>query len=574
MPSRFFKRTNTVFLLAAMALIGSQWTIAEENSHVDNCEEEQKEQQSEQLVDDISINVQPIFDENNPDENNWLFRTVNYLKINTHESVIRNDLLFKEGDPYDEKLLEESERILRTRRYFNRAAVSASNQTTVSTSNQKTVNTREACTSSKKVSVAVREVWTLLPELTFSHAGGNSNYGFGLRDSNFLGYGKTVDINHTKTSQRSGDMFNYYDPNTGIADTTISLEYANNSDGTEKAGAIIKPFAAFETEWSAGLLYDKLNQEDTLYSAGKEVDRFAHDSKSKSLFYGIRLKASTQESIHRVVLGYSSNREIFSATGTSPNTSIFIPSDREFNYPWFEYQHIHDGYIEAYNIQQINRVEDINLGTEIRVRVGYVSSPFDIYDKSYIVNGDIKRALSFGEDHLILTNLNTTGNYLNGNFYNSKVTGNIFYHWEDFKRGQFFIGITAGRGFHLFKDLPLELGGDTGLRGYPIRYQAGDHLKLVSIEQRFFGQKEWLSLFHMGAAIFYDEGRVWGESAIPQSQTTSLRDIGLGLRLSGTRTGNREEGAHNILHLDLAYPLDGGSDISKVQWIIKVKKGF
>jgi hypothetical protein len=34
------------------------------------------------------------------------------------------------------------------------------------------------------------------------------------------------------------------------------------------------------------------------------------------------------------------------------------------------------------------------------------------------------------------------------------------------------------------------------------------------------------------------------------------------------------EGSHNILHIDIASPLDGGSDISKVQWIVRVKQSF
>ena len=63
----------------------------------------------------------------------------------------------------------------------------------------------------------------------------------------------------------------------------------------------------------------------------------------------------------------------------------------------------------------------------------------------------------------------------------------MVYHWQDFSRGQVFVNLSASHGVHLFSDLPLELGGDSGLRGYPIRYQAGDHLNLITVEQRYFG---------------------------------------------------------------------------------------
>lgn len=530
---------------------------SEDTSTVDDCNTSENNS-TNHSIDTVSVTIHPIFDESNPKENTWLFRAVNSLHIKTRESVIKDDLLFKEGDLYNAKLLEQSERILRTRRYLNYAFISPSPD----------------CQSTQRVNVDVREVWTLVPELTFSRAGGNMNYGVGLRDSNFLGLGKTVNFKHTSTSHRTGNLFQYYDPNTGIADSTVELQYANNSDGVAKSAALIKPFAAFEAQWSAGVSYSQYDQEDTLYDAGKEVNRFAHSNLNTSLFYGLKLDAGNDESIHRFLFGYTQWRDSFLPTGVAPSASIFVPNDREFNYPWIEYQHITDDYIKAYNIQQINRTEDINFGAEIRFRLGYASSPLSDYDKSYVFNSDYEKAISLSERQLILTHASAGGYYRAGDFYNGKVQGKVSYHWQNFNRGQFFVGLTAARGFDLFKDLPFELGGDTGLRGYPARYQAGDRFRLISVEQRFFGEKEWFSLFHIGAAVFYDEGRVWGESAIPQSQTTVLRDVGVGLRISGTRTGNREEGAHNILHIDIAAPLDGSKDISKLQWIIKVKKGF
>jgi hypothetical protein len=341
-----------------------------------------------------------------------------------------------------------------------------------------------------------------------------------------------------------------------------------------KSAAFIKPFVALDTAWSGGISYDQYDQENTLYNAGKVANRFAHSNLSESIFYGIKLDTNQNESIHRIILGYDQTQDNFLPIAEPSTASILVPNDREFHYPWVEYQHITDGYVEAHNIQQINRVEDINLGADIRFRLGYAASPYSAYDNSTIVESSYANGIALSEHQLMLTNLSAAGYYRAGEFYNSKMQAEVSYHWQNINRGQFFVGITAARGFRLFQDMPFELGGDTGLRGYPAFYQAGDRLQLITIEQRFFGEKEWFSLFHMGAAVFYDEGRAWGESAIPQSQTTRLRDVGIGLRISGTRTGNREEGTHNILHIDIASPLDGGNDIAKFQWIIKVKKGF
>src|SRR4029453_7544016 len=57
----------------------------------------------------------------------------------------------------------------------------------------------------------------------------------------------------------------------------------------------------------------------------------------------------------------------------------------------------------------------------------------------------------------------------------------------------------------------LLLGGDNGLRGYPLRYQAGDALALFTLEQRFYTDWQPLKLVNVGAAVFFDAGRAWGQ---------------------------------------------------------------
>lgn len=514
-------------------------------------------------VGDVAIRVHPIFDETKPEENNWLFRTVNRLHINTHDSVIENDLLFSEGDKYNADLLAQSERILRTRRYLNRAEIT----TEPSTDN---AGEDKACNPPVKVNVDVYEVWTLVPELTYSHTGGNNSYGVGLRDSNFLGLGKTVNLIHTSNSQRTGNLLSYYDPNIGWADSTLALGYANNSDGTERQINVERPFVAIDTGWTGGLDYYHFSREDSLYNAGKEATRFAHDGQQESLFYGWRLN-NAPRTANRFLLGYTRDHDNFFAV---PNAATsLLPGDRQFDYPWIEYQHLNNTFIKAENIQQINRVEDYNLGAEFRLRLGYASGHY-LYPDSYVLESEYQRTFKPGDAQLLTTELSASSYYGASEFYNGKLQADIAWHLQDFTRGQFYVGVTMARGLKRFADEPLELGGDTGLRGYPARYEAGDHLHLITVEQRYFGEREWFSLFHMGVAVFYDEGRVWGDSAIPQDQHGRLRDVGIGLRISGTRTGNREEGTHNILHIDLASPLDGDNKISKLQWLVKVKKNF
>jgi hypothetical protein len=48
-----------------------------------------------------------------------------------------------------------------------------------------------------------------------------------------------------------------------------------------------------------------------------------------------------------------------------------------------------------------------------------------------------------------------------------------------------------------------------------------------------------------------------------------LKDVGVGLRIGSTRSG-----LGNIIHVDLAVPLDGDPSIKKVQLLVETKQSF
>ena len=119
----------------------------------------------------------------------------------------------------------------------------------------------------------------------------------------------------------------------------------------------------------------------------------------------------------------------------------------------------------------------------------------------------------------------------------------------------------------------LLLGGDNGLRGYPLRYQAGTSRALMTLEERFYTKWQPLKLFNVGAAVFFDAGRTWGADPYTAANGADslgwLKDIGVGLRLGSARSG-----LGNVLHIDVAFPLDGGDDIDSVQFLIETHRSF
>ena len=99
------------------------------------------------LIADIVLNKEDVFDLSNPEEDRWLYRAANRFHINTRESTIRSQLLFRSGDPYDKRVVDESARILRQNKYLYDADIRAT----------------RAANGTVDLVVSTRDVWSLAP---------------------------------------------------------------------------------------------------------------------------------------------------------------------------------------------------------------------------------------------------------------------------------------------------------------------------------------------------------------------------------------------------------------------------
>ena len=115
----------------------------------------------------------------------------------------------------------------------------------------------------------------------------------------------------------------------------------------------------------------------------------------------------------------------------------------------------------------------------------------------------------------------------------------------------------------------MQLGGKSGLRGDPLRYQTGDSKLLFTVEQRYFTDWYPWRLFRVGGAVFFDVGRTWGDNPIGEPNLGWLKDVGFGLRFAPTRFSTNK-----VAHLDFAFPLDGDPSIDSVQILLEAKRSF
>ncbi len=500
----------------------------------------------------ITIKSRNVFDLDNPKDNKSIFRLANRLHIVTKLHVIETQLLFGEGDLYSVRLSDESERILRQNVYLSEAEI-------------KPVHYENGVVD---LEVETIDVWTLTPELSLGRSGGENRLGLGLIEQNLLGRGIELGVTYKKTVDRDTLSLLYTDKNFLNDRYLLGAIYANSSDGFRRQFQFGKPFYALDRQRAGNLFYLRGKQIDQLYDRGTVVAEYDHqfDYHEASLGMSRGLQSGW---VKRYTLGVTYSRNEFGELPDAMLPITIVPDDREYLYPFIAFQLIEDRFETTANFDQIHRTEDRFLGKSFNVRLGYSSENANSSEDAWHYRASYSDALITTKNTSLTIGSSLSGRWAEGDAQNALWSAVTRFHQRTSKGTLFYASLSGTAGKNLDIDNPLYLGGETGLRGYPLRYQNGDSKVLLTLEQRIYTDWYPFRLVHVGAAVFFDAGRTWGESPVGAPNLGILKDVGVGLRLGNTRSGNGR-----VLHIDIAFPLDGEDDIDSVQILIDAKGSF
>ena len=499
----------------------------------------------------ILLERSDVFDLSNPEENNALYRLANRWHIVTKEKVIQQQLLFKSGDGFSQRLLDESGRILRKNLYLYDA----------------TIKPLRVTDGVVDISVATRDVWSLGPDFSFSRKGGENRVGIGLEESNLLGGGQTLRVGYEKDVDRTSNSIEYFDRNFADSWVSTSLRIADNSDGKSNWLSVIRPFYALDARWSAGASALDDDRRTALYRLGNEAAEYQHEQRFFSAFGGWS-KGLVGNSVRRWTAGVVHDDNLFSAV-PSPVLPPALPEGRKLVYAFAKFELVHDQFETSKNRDQIGRTEDFLMGTHLSALLGWSDKAFGADRDALIYSTTFSRGFGSLENRSLLLGASASGRVESGQVRNSVIDINARYYLTQSEKRLFFATLIATAGSALDLDNPVHLGGDNGIRGYPQRYQNGESKMLLTIEQRFFTDWYPFRLARVGGAIFADAGRVWGQNPLGGEPLGWLTDVGIGLRLAPTRSSARK-----MIHLDIAFPLDGDDSIDSVQILLESKRSF
>lgn len=307
-------------------------------------------------------------------------------------------------------------------------------------------------------------------------------------------------------------------------------------------------------------------REDTQFQNGFTSNVYEHDIDFSSLAYGWSSGLNAQ-SVLRWTVGVTMDHHNFES---SPDRfTRAVPHDREFTYPWLGVQYIEDRYIKMINVDLVTEAEDVHLGWQHSASLGVEAN--DVRSGN-TVGSHIRWNSSKtwqAQSNLLRLSLGGNGSFGTTAEDNYHISGRfeVFYRLSD--------AVTLYNRSHYtqvnnnYIDKPLTLGGVSGVRGFPFQYQHGDKLWANSLELRYYPGKSYYHMFNVAWMAFLDAGQARGNGLFINENEDTLSSVGIGMRIYAPRFSGR-----NVIHVNLAHPLEDGVEVPDWEFQVQVRRAF
>ncbi len=508
-------------------------------------------EQAGAVIGKIHINPQNIFDLTDDAENNAFFRWVNRLHIPTRAAVIERVLLFKSGDRVSRQQIDETERLLRL-------------SSTRYDVDIKPVAYQDGVVD---IEVATRDTWTLNLTGSYSRAGGNNKTSFGIVEQNLLGTGTSVGYTQTSDLDRKGSEFLL--SSTQLVDGWTNLNFVRGrfDDGSRTSLTIDRPFYALDTRWAARADWREADRIDAIYNAGNIVSEYRHQIQSAELSGGWS-SGLINGWARRYSAGALVNDNSYRAE-TGRVAPLPLPVDNKLRAVFLRMDLLEDAFVKVKNYNRIERAEYLVVGFNARLQLTVPVSAMGATRSDLLFSAAANNGYQFVANRVLLAAAAVDRRIATNGRPMTQAGFSLRYYAPLAARSLFYASLAVDRidGGGIADQ--LLIGGQLGLRGYPTRYQAGDQRVLMSIEQRAFSDWYPFRLLRVGGAVFFDSGRAWGGPNQNKVNGGQLSDIGIGLRVALDRTAFA-----NMLHLDLAAPLNRAAGNKPLQFLVKSEFSF
>ncbi|MBP1646722.1 MAG: hypothetical protein H6Q30_167 [Bacteroidetes bacterium] len=471
----------------------------------------------------IFIHRRQVFDGKRAD---WFGSFLNKFHVLTREDVVRNELLFKEGDIYNAELLAETERNLRALGIIGDVDIVSD-----------TVRNRRV-----NVAVYTHDRWTLGVKWAYKREGGVQNMAVALNDDNFMGSGQGVSVGYNYRSDRNnphGAELDFVERRLFGTRFGLRAKYVNSEDAKMQSLTLQRGFYEEAATWAGSIYGDFGQQRFRQFNDGTLVLQDYVQRENQNAW--VSFSPGDRKTKFRAGLAYIRARHASSLVPPTffdrldlLNVSASV-SRRE--------------YYKGKFIENFGRVEDVPLGYNVSLIVGrnFHSAGGPVPDMYLRFDGEY--SLGWSTRYYLNVYTSLYGFKSGGEFKDATMEQGLIGHWRATERSTLVGKIEFVRGHNWSAGRQLVLGAPTGLPGYGAFVLTGQRQLLMHLQYRVFTPLS-LWIFNFGGVLFAASGTAW-DAGQPLSRQQLHSTIGFGFRIE-----NSAQQGSGIIRIDFPFNLD------------------
>lgn len=506
----------------------------------------------------IRIDRGPVFDEGA--ENGMLsklYAAANWVHVETRETVIRRELLFRRGDCLEWLRLSESERFLRDLPFIEWADIQA-------------IKRRDG---DYDVSVETRDDWTLRVEPRVEFGGGFAVTGITIAERNLAGRGQSVELSYLDRKGRDDVGVVFFNPQFLASRWNLGLRALRTEPGWTTNFSLAYPFLGLVGRWAgfSDLLYSDrwfrfyvgdVNDptELVLPVRAKEAQlgtavRLLGPPRGRSTKAGT-YGASVSYVFRDYGLGFYPDTAAAEALGLSDsiaNELGRLVRRREtlrlnliVGVRGLEYH-------QRVGLTSLRSEEDIAIGATANLLLGVALDEFGLDDGHVLAALDLFGGSRVMGDWFsqIRGVVEARRDYSGREWRDILVAAEWTNYWQNNRRNVIELSTKYSAGWEMTVPFQLTLGGPWGLSGFsPNRFPGGARLT-ARLENRYWAASVG-ELADIGLLAFGELGQMWANDALSGVDSGVRASTGFGLRLA-TPTGSRTS-----YRIQAAIPVEAG----------------
>jgi hypothetical protein len=490
------------------------------------------------IIRGVQLQGRDIFD---PEERSWFARVANSLHMRTRRAVIRRELLFRPGQPYDSATVAESERNLRAMGIFRRVQIDSVRTAT-----------------GLMLRVLTKDGWSTQADWRFRSTGGQVAFTIGLVESNLLGTASAAAVRYRKDPDRSSIALSFRRPRLFAGTIGLGMAYENRSDGSVAGMVLEQPF--FSLNSRSAFRFEAENRHERVLRFRDGLDR-ASDTLSRRFTL---LRGAAGWALHASTAGY-----LRAGVTAQVRRDDFKPEASNVPFP----RHVtvafgphlswnRARFLVTRGYAGFAREEDVDLGATLRV--GLAAAPRALgYERNGLgpaMRGRVGARLPGGFAYLeaVANGLYTSAGLDSGTVQAAATTV--------FQPGPRHVAVLHAEAGWLKRPVPgeeFDLGLGTGPRAFGSHAFTGDRSVFLTAEYRYTIVDDLFNMVGLGVAGFVDHGGAWYAG----SRRRLGWDAGIGLRVGASRAS-----VTDALRFDLGRRF--ANDVEPAGWVLTVGKGF